>query len=150
LARASLNYTTNSTNDSSPSNGSATVTNQKRRRVLVVDDSLTVRELQRKILIDKGYDVVVATDGLEGWSLLRRNDIELVVTDIDMPRMNGFELVQNIRNNAQLKELPIVIVSYKEREEDRRRGLELGADRYLTKGSFHDSTFIEAIRELLG
>ena len=82
--------------------------------------------------------------------MLRQAQVGLIVTDIDMPRMNGFELLERVRSSDNHKELPIVIVSYKERETDKQKGLELGADRYLTKGSFHDSTFIEAIQELIG
>jgi len=121
-----------------------------RKRVLVVDDSLTVRELERKLLEGHGYEVEVAVDGMDGWNALRTGHFDLLVTDIDMPRMDGIELVSLVRRDAQLKSLPVMIVSYKDREEDRRRGLEAGADYYLTKGSFHDETLLEAVADLIG
>lgn len=121
-----------------------------RKRVLVVDDSLTVRELERKLLDRHGYDVEVAVDGMDGWNALRTGHFDLVVTDIDMPRMDGIELVGLMKKDAKLKSLPAMIVSYKDRDEDRRRGLEAGADYYLSKGSFHDDTLIEAVVDLIG
>ncbi|WP_431822915.1 hybrid sensor histidine kinase/response regulator [Burkholderia sp. F1] len=120
------------------------------RRVLVVDDSLTVRELERKLLEKRGYDVTVAVDGMDGWNALRGAAFDLVVTDIDMPRMDGIELVTLIRRDGALKALPVMIVSYKDREEDRRRGLDAGADYYLAKSSFHDETLLDAVRDLIG
>jgi two-component system, chemotaxis family, sensor histidine kinase and response regulator WspE len=122
----------------------------RRKRVLVVDDSLTVRELERKLLGNRGYDVEVAVDGMDGWNALRTGHFDLVVTDIDMPRMNGIELVTLIRKDPKLKAVPVMIVSYKDREEDRQRGLEAGASYYLTKGSFHDETLLRAVVDLIG
>ncbi len=104
---------------------------RQRKRVLVVDDSLTVRELERKLLDRQGYRVEVAVDGMDGWNMLRGSHFDLVITDIDMPRMDGIELVSTIRGDANLRSLPVMVVSYKDREEDRRRGLEAGADYYL-------------------
>ncbi|MDN0076989.1 hybrid sensor histidine kinase/response regulator [Crenobacter sp. SG2303] len=121
-----------------------------RQRVLVVDDSLTVRELERKLLQSRGYEVVVAVDGMDGWNALRAERFDLVVTDIDMPRLDGIELVERIRQNPTLAELPVMIVSYKDREEDRIRGLNAGADHYLAKGNFHDETLLQAVRDLIG
>jgi two-component system sensor histidine kinase and response regulator WspE len=118
--------------------------------VLVVDDSLTVRELERKLLSSRGYRVSVAVDGMEGWNALRSETFDLVVTDVDMPRMDGIELVSLIRRDAALKALPVLIVSYKDREEDRQRGLDAGADYYLAKGSFHDEALIHAVHDLIG
>ena len=123
---------------------------QRRKRVLVVDDSLTVRELERKLLIGRGYEVNVAVDGMDGWNILRSENYDLLVTDIDMPRMDGIELVGLVRRDAQLNAMPVVVVSYKDREEDRRRGLEAGADYYLAKSSFHDETLLEAVQMLIG
>jgi len=121
-----------------------------RKRVLVVDDSLTVRELQRKLLDHHGYDIEVAVDGMDGWNAVRTGHFDLVVTDIDMPRMDGIELVALIKKDANLKGMPVVILSYKDRDDDRRRGLEAGADYYLTKGSFHDDTLLRAVVDLIG
>ncbi|GJH26588.1 hybrid sensor histidine kinase/response regulator [Caballeronia novacaledonica] len=126
----------------------AAVTSAK--RVLVVDDSLTVRELERKLLASRGYDVSVAVDGMDGWNAVRGERFDLVITDIDMPRLDGIELVTLIKRDAQLSGLPVMIVSYKDRAEDRQRGLDAGADYYLAKGSFHDQALIDAVRDLIG
>ncbi|WP_296248576.1 hybrid sensor histidine kinase/response regulator [Pseudomonas sp. UBA4194] len=121
-----------------------------RKRVLVVDDSLTVRELQRKLLSNRGYDVAVAVDGMDGWNALRSESFDLLITDIDMPRMDGIELVTLLRRDSRLQSLPVMVVSYKDREEDRRRGLDAGADYYLAKASFHDDALLDAVVELIG
>lgn len=120
------------------------------KRILVVDDSITVREVERQLLSTHGYEVAVAVDGMEGWNIARAQPFDLIVTDVDMPRMNGLELVRLIRNHPGLKDIPVVIVSYKDREEDRLSGLEVGANYYLTKSSFHDNTFLQAVSDLVG
>src|SRR5205823_8595652 len=121
-----------------------------RKRVLVVEDSFTVRELERQLLRNHGYEVSVAVDGKEGWNIVRTEAFDLVVSDVDMPRMNGLEMVKGMRNDPGLRDVPVIIVSYKEREEDRLRGLEVGANYYLTKSSFHDNTFLQAVADLIG
>ncbi|WP_241172650.1 hybrid sensor histidine kinase/response regulator [Burkholderia gladioli] len=123
---------------------------QRRKQVLVVDDSLTVRELERKLLEKRGYAVTIAVDGMDGWNAIRGERFDLVVTDIDMPRMDGIELVTLIKGDPLLKAVPVMIVSYKDRDEDRRRGLEAGADYYLAKGSFHDEALLDAVHDLIG
>ena len=123
---------------------------KKRKRVLIVDDSLTVRELERKLLESRGYEVEVAVDGMDGWNAVRTGHFNLIISDVDMPRMDGIELVTLIKKEAHTKSLPVMIVSYKDREEDRRRGLEAGADYYLTKGSFHDETLLNAVVDMIG
>jgi two-component system sensor histidine kinase and response regulator WspE len=123
---------------------------RQRKHVLVVEDSLTVRELERKLLEKRGYAVTVAVDGMDGWNALRSGTFDLVVTDIDMPRMDGIELVTLIKRDPLFKPVPVMIVSYKDRDEDRRRGLEAGADYYLAKGSFHDEALLDAVRDLIG
>ncbi|MDP8244354.1 MAG: hybrid sensor histidine kinase/response regulator [Candidatus Hinthialibacter antarcticus] len=123
---------------------------QIKKRVLVVDDSLTVREVERQLLLNHGYDVETAVDGIDGWNALRRGEFDLVVTDVDMPRLNGFELVQRIKQDERLRSMPVMIVSYKDREQDRRQGMEAGADYYLTKSSFHDETLLQAVDDLIG
>jgi two-component system sensor histidine kinase and response regulator WspE len=122
----------------------------KRKRVLVVDDSLTVRELERKLLDSLGYAVGVAVDGMDGWNAVRTGDYDLMITDIDMPRLDGIELIRLVRQDTRLKSMPVVVVSYKDREEDRNRGLEAGADYYLTKSSFHDETLSRVVADLIG
>lgn len=132
------------------SNETQTAVQDRRKKVLVVDDSITVREMERKLLQNKGYLVDVAVNGLEGWYTVSSNDYDLVVSDVDMPRMNGFELVSKIKNHPKLRSIPVIIVSYKDREEDKMQGLEAGADYYLTKASFHDDTFLKAVLDLIG
>jgi two-component system sensor histidine kinase and response regulator WspE len=122
----------------------------RRKRVLVVDDSLTVRELERKLLVSQGYDVTIAVDGMDGWNVVRTERFDLVVTDIDMPRMDGIELLTLIRKDPNLASIPVIIVSYKDREEDRRRGLDAGADYYLAKGAFDDGTLLQVVVDLIG
>ena len=120
------------------------------KKVLVVDDSLTVREVERKLLEARGYEVTVAVDGVDGWNSLQGGTFDLVVSDVDMPRMNGIELVRKIKTDPLLNPIPVMIVSYKDREEDRLRGLEAGANYYLTKSSFHDETLLKAVGDLIG
>jgi two-component system sensor histidine kinase and response regulator WspE len=122
----------------------------RRLRVLVVDDSLTVRELERKLLVNAGYEVQIATDGMDGWHAVRAGRFDLVITDVDMPRADGIELVNLIRGDPHLKSLPVMIVSYKDRPEDRQRGLDAGADHYLAKAGFHDAALLDAVRDLIG
>jgi two-component system sensor histidine kinase and response regulator WspE len=123
---------------------------RQRKRILVVDDSITVRELERQLLQSRGFAVDVAVDGMDGWNAVRTTHYDLVVSDVDMPRMDGIELVALIKADPARKDIPVVIVSYKDREEDRLRGLDAGANRYLTKSSFHDETFLRTIVDLIG
>jgi two-component system, chemotaxis family, sensor histidine kinase and response regulator WspE len=123
---------------------------RQRKRILVVDDSITVRELERQLLQARGFAVDVAVDGMDGWNAIRGTPYDLVVTDVDMPRMDGIGLVSLIKADPARRETPVVIVSYKDREEDRLRGLDAGANRYLTKSSFHDETFVDTIIDLIG
>ncbi len=123
---------------------------RQRKRILVVDDSITVRELERQLLHARGFAVDVAVDGMDGWNAIRGTHYDLIVTDVDMPRMDGIGLVTLIKADPARREIPVVIVSYKDREEDRLRGLDAGANRYLTKSSFHDETFVDTIIDLIG
>lgn len=120
------------------------------KRILVVDDSITVREMERKILENQGYQVEVAVDGMDGWNAVRTEQFDLVVSDIDMPRMNGIDLVMNIKQHDELQSLPVIIISYKDTEAHRLQGLEAGANYYLTKSSFQDDSFINAVVDLIG
>jgi two-component system sensor histidine kinase and response regulator WspE len=122
----------------------------KAKRILAVDDSLTVRELERKMLVGRGYITEVAVDGMDAWNAVRSGNFDLVITDVDMPRMDGIELARRIKQDPRLRAVPVLIVSYKDREQDRLRGLQAGADYYLTKGSFHDETLLQAVIDLIG
>jgi two-component system sensor histidine kinase and response regulator WspE len=121
-----------------------------RKRVLVVDDSRTVREVERGLLSSRGYLVDVAVDGSDGWNAVRGGDYALVITDVDMPRMNGIELTRRIKQDPNLRKIPVMIVSYKDREEDRQRGLEAGAEAYVTKSSFQEAGWIDSVVDLVG
>ena len=121
-----------------------------KKRILIVDDSLTVREVERRLLENAGYDVMTAVDGVDGWNTITAHSFDLLISDVDMPRMNGIELVRTVKADPLLKDVPVMIVSYKDREEDRLRGLEAGANYYLTKGSFHDESLLTAVLDLIG
>jgi two-component system sensor histidine kinase and response regulator WspE len=121
-----------------------------RQRILVVDDSITVREMTRKLLQNRGYYVDVAVNGMDAWIAIRSNHYDLVLSAIDMPRMNGIELVKQIKDHPTFHLLPVIIVSYRDAEEDRIQGMEAGADYYITKSSFHDDTLVNAIVDLIG
>lgn len=124
--------------------------NASRRRILVVDDSITVREVERQLLQRRGYHVEIAVDGKEGLNALKAGKFDLLVTDVDMPRMTGIELIRALRKEPRFAELPVIIVSYKDRQEDRLAGLDAGANAYLTKSSFHDDSLIRMVEDLIG
>ena len=119
--------------------------------VLVVDDQFTVRELQRSILESSGYRVETARDGCEAWERLStRPGIDLVVTDLEMPEMDGLELVSAIRRDPEISTLPVVIVTSRGGDEDERRGLDAGADAYIVKERFDQRTLLESVERLVG
>ncbi len=120
-----------------------------RKSILVVEDSITARMLLRNILEAAGYEVVTAVDGLDGFTRLRSGTFELVVSDVDMPRMTGFDLTAKIRSDPKLAELPVVLVTALESREDRERGIEVGANAYIVKQSFDQSNLLEVIRRLI-
>jgi len=120
-----------------------------KKRILVVDDSMTVREWECRTLLQAGYEVDTALDGMEAWNAIRIGRYDLVMTDIDMPRMNGIELLQAIKKNARLQHLPVMIVSYKEGESNRIKSLEAGANDYLTKSSLHEGRLVDAVKKLI-
>ncbi len=119
------------------------------KKILVVDDSTTVRETQRRLLEGTGYLVDVAVDGMDGWNSIRLKQYDIVITDIDMPRMNGFELIERIRENSDMNDIPIMVVSYKDRDDDKNRAISAGANAYLAKSSFSDDSFIKTVSSLL-
>lgn len=135
---------------SRPGLGEPEVAPRRRKRVLAVEDTPTVRELERQLLLGGGYAVEVAVDGVDGWNAVRTGEFDLVITDVDMPRLDGIALTRLIRQDSRLESLPVMIVSYKDRAEDRLRGLEAGADYYLTKSDFHDQKLLQAVADLIG
>jgi two-component system chemotaxis sensor kinase CheA len=123
---------------------------RKGGRLLVVDDALTVRELQRTILERAGFDVTVANDGLEALAHLENEVFDLVLTDIEMPRMNGFELTEHIRSHATLSNVAILMLTSLASDADRRRGMDVGADGYIVKSSFDEQSLLAAVDRLVG
>lgn len=118
------------------------------KRVLLVDDSITTRALERSILEAAGFDVMTAADGSAAWQLLNEFPVDLVVSDVDMPSMDGFALVEAIRGSAAMHELPVILVTARENDADRRRGLDAGADAYIVKSSFRQEELLDAIGAL--
>jgi two-component system, chemotaxis family, sensor kinase CheA len=119
-------------------------------RVLLVDDSLVTREMERRLLEDAGFDVTAAGDAEEALSALAGETFDCLVTDIEMPGMDGFELTEHLRGMEHFGELPIVVVSTRDRPEDRLRGLKAGADAYLTKQSLDAGELVDIVRRLSG
>jgi two-component system chemotaxis sensor kinase CheA len=117
--------------------------------ILVVDDSITSRSLEKSILEAHGYRVRTAVDGLEALELLRVEKADLIITDIQMPRMDGFGLVEALKSDARLKGIPVIIVSSLESREDQERGLLLGADAYVVKRKFDQTELLDAIRQMI-
>jgi len=122
----------------------------KKVRVLLVDDSLVTREMERRLLEDAGFQVSAAGDAVEALSLLSERSFDCVVTDIEMPGMDGFELTAQLRGMEHFAHLPIIVVSTRDRPEDRLRGLKVGADAYLTKQSLDAGELVDLVRRLSG
>ena len=120
------------------------------KRILVVDDSISVRELERQLLSAAGFQVEVAIDGEDAWQKLALSDFDLIVTDIDMPRLDGLALTRSVRQDARLRSLPVIIVSYRNSPQDHARCMEVRADRYLTKSDFDNERFLNAVIDLIG
>jgi CheY-like chemotaxis protein len=121
----------------------------KGKPVLVVDDSPEVLELERKLLKFRGYDVVTASDGIEAWYAVLTGSFDLVVTDIDMPLLDGIQLTRRIRKDPRLARLPILIACDEDNVQQRWSGFDAGANYYVIKGTFHD-TLVEAVATLIG
>ena len=120
-----------------------------RKLVLVAEDSITSRTLLKNILETAGYEVRTVVDGVEAMAALGDRDFDLVITDIEMPRMNGFDLTARIRADTRLSQLPVMLVTSLESREDRERGVDVGANAYITKGSFDQTTLLETARRLV-
>lgn len=122
---------------------------EPKRNVLVVEDSLTTRELMKNIVRSAGYDVDVAADGIEALNSISREKFDLIITDIEMPRMNGFEMTRRLKKDPATKDIPIIIVTALFRDEEKKRGMEVGADAYIKKGDFDQSKLVETINRLV-
>jgi two-component system, chemotaxis family, sensor kinase CheA len=119
------------------------------RSVLVVEDSITSRMLLKNILESAGYKVTTSVDGADAWASLKTEHFDLVVSDIEMPRMSGFELTASIRSDEKLSDLPVVLVTSLGSREDRERGIDVGANAYIVKGSFDQNNLLEIVERLV-
>ncbi len=119
------------------------------RRILVVDDSLATRELERSILETAGYEVQTARDGADALQICRQNHFDLVLTDVEMPNMDGFRLTAALSSDERLRDIPVIVVSSRDSEEDKRRGLQAGAKAYIVKGQFEQNKLLETIARLV-
>jgi two-component system chemotaxis sensor kinase CheA len=120
-----------------------------RKRLLVVDDSVTIRTLEKSILEAAGYEVLAAADGMEAWQMLLEKGADLVVSDVEMPRMDGFTLTEAIRGSKRFRTLPVILVTAMEREADKARGLAVGADAYRVKSAFDQKDLLDTIAQFL-
>lgn len=120
----------------------------RRKSVLVVEDSITARTLLKSILESAGYEVKTAVDGVDGFTQLRSGDFDIVVSDVDMPRMSGFDLTAKVRSDKNLSEVPVVLVTALHSREDRERGMDVGANAYIIKSSFDQTSLLEVIKRL--
>jgi two-component system chemotaxis sensor kinase CheA len=127
-----------------------TPTTAEAKSILVAEDSITSRMLLKGILESAGYRVKTAVDGLEAFTTLSAERFDLLVSDVEMPRLNGFDLTARVRADRKLSELPVVLVTALETREDRERGIDVGANAYLVKSSFDQSNLLEAVRRLVG
>jgi len=119
------------------------------KKVLVVEDSITARTLLKNILESAGYEVRTAVDGVDAFTLLKTEAVDIVISDVDMPRMSGFDLTAKIRTDKRLAELPVVLVTALESRADKERGIDVGADAYIVKSSFKQSNLLEAVKRLI-
>ncbi|MDR3412830.1 MAG: hybrid sensor histidine kinase/response regulator [Formivibrio sp.] len=119
-------------------------------RVLVVDDSLNTREIEKDVLEAHGYHVTLAEDGLDGLTKARNGEFDAVLSDVEMPNMDGFTMTAALREDERYRDVPIIIITSRQKEEDQRRGIQVGADAYIVKGDFDQSRLIDTLKSLLG
>lgn len=121
----------------------------RQSHILVVDDSITTRTLEKSILEAHGYRVTLCVDGREALETLHTQTVDLIVSDVEMPRMDGFTLVQAVKSDPVLSEIPVILVTSRASDEDRQRGLLLGADAYIVKTRFDQDELLDGIRRLI-
>lgn len=114
----------------------------------MVEDSITARMLLKNILESAGYDVQAVVDGVDAMTALKAQEFDIVVSDVEMPRMNGFDLTMKIRSDKKFSDLPVVLVTALESREDRERGIDVGANAYIVKSSFDQSNLLEVVGRL--
>jgi len=125
------------------------ITDKKIKKILVADDSITSRTMIKNILETAGYNVSTAFDGTDAYTLACNGEFDLIISDVDMPRMNGFELTTKIKNDKKLSEVPVILVTALGSREDNERGIEVGADAYIIKRDFDQVNLLEIIRKLI-
>ena len=123
--------------------------NNEKKSIIVVEDSITSRTLIKSILETQGYLVKTAVDGLQGWNLLKAESFDLVITDIEMPKMDGFQLTAKIRGDNEMSEIPVILVTSLESREDKERGIDVGASAYIVKSDFQQSNLLEIVKRLI-
>jgi two-component system chemotaxis sensor kinase CheA len=133
---------------SGPAPGRESTEESQRLSVLVVEDSITSRTLIRNILEFAGYRVMTAVDGIDALTILRTESVDLVVSDVEMPRMNGFDLTARIRADKKLADMPVILVTALESREDKERGIDVGANAYIVKSRFDQSNLLDVIRRV--
>jgi two-component system chemotaxis sensor kinase CheA len=133
-----------------PSAKTEKVIREKTKRILIVEDSLTTRELEKSILQTHGYSVDTSVDGMDALSKMQSQGYDLIISDVEMPKMDGFELCKIVKQNPDLKDIPFIIVTALEKKEDKRRGIEVGAQAYIVKSTFDQSSLIDTIKRLIG
>jgi two-component system chemotaxis sensor kinase CheA len=116
--------------------------------VLVVDDSITTRTLEKTILENAGFDVTVAIDGMEAWQRLPEIEPDVLVTDVEMPQMDGLELTRRVKDSPRWQDLPVILLTSLGKPQQREAGLSAGADAYLIKSRFDQGELLETIRQL--
>lgn len=121
----------------------------RQSHVLVVDDSVTTRMLEKNILETRGFKVTVAVDGREAWDLIQAREFDLVVTDVEMPEMDGFALTERIKKSEKYAMLPVIIVSSRNKEEDRLTGIKVGADAYIVKDQFETRILLDVVGQFV-
>jgi two-component system chemotaxis sensor kinase CheA len=126
------------------------VTEKRSAKILVVDDSINTREIERSILEAYGYSVVTGEDGEDGWEKTRQTQFDMVITDVEMPRLDGFSFTERLRSDEVYRNVPVIIVTSREKEEDKKRGIQVGANAYIVKGAFDQSNLIETVKTLIG
>ena len=121
-----------------------------RGSILVVDDSITTRTMERSILIANGYHVQIAISGEDALEKVAGDRFDLVISDVEMPGINGFELTRRLRGLAEYRDVPVIIVSSLSRDEDKRKAIEAGAQAYIVKGSFEQGALLDTVEALIG
>jgi two-component system chemotaxis sensor kinase CheA/two-component system sensor histidine kinase and response regulator WspE len=121
-----------------------------RKSVLVVDDSLPTREIESEILKSEGYMTDMAADGAQALKAAKSKHYDLICTDLNMPVMDGFMLIENLKKNEELSSIPVIVISSIEDKEEKNRAIQLGASKYIIKNSFNNHNLLDAVNDLIG